>query len=292
MRRWSASAHNRPSVGHRNPVTRSPPNRVFVVIDRVRQLPHLRTETPTHTLSSRFAGGQIAVGLTAIVLLFGASASAQTGPAVQQIPSQAAPAATLVYGNRPITELRATLLTRTPAERVASAQSVLGSIVSSGTVGAVRSQLIEGVMAVTVGDRTAFVLVPGDVDELAGETLEQKGAAAASRLQTAVAEQLELRTPARLAISAVESVVVTIVFVALLWSVRRGYRVLSVKMPEGAEQKLRRISAEDLQLVRATKAVEILRGFISLIAASVALFFTYSWLTFVLQAIPLHPAVG
>ena len=132
---------------------RSLPGTEFVVFGPVRQLPHSLTETPTPILSSRFAGGQIAVALTAIVLLLGASAAAQTGAPVQQIPSQAAPAATLVYGNRPIAELRATLLTRTPAERVAAAQSVLGSIVSSSTVGAVTSQLVEGVMAVAVGDR-------------------------------------------------------------------------------------------------------------------------------------------
>ena len=129
--------------------------------------------------------------------------------------------------------------------------------------------------------------MPGDVDELAGETLEQKGAAAASQLQTAVAEQLELRSPARLAISAVEAVAGSIMFLLLLWAVRRGHRVLSVKMPEGAEQKLQQFSVvEDLQLVQATKAVEILRGFISLVAASVALFLIYSWVTFVLRRFP------
>jgi hypothetical protein len=69
-------------------------------------------------------------------------------------------------------------------------RSLLGSIVSSSTVGAVTSQVIEGVMAVAVGDRTVFVLVPGDVDGWPAETLQQKGAAA-PRLQTAVAEQLE-----------------------------------------------------------------------------------------------------
>jgi len=263
------------------------PRTEFVVFGPVRQLPDNRAETPTDTLSSRFAGGRIAVALTAIVLLLGASASAQTGPAVQQTPSQPAPPAALVYGNRPITEFRATLLTRTPAERVAAAQSLLGSIVSSSTVGAVTSHLVEGVMAVAVGDRTVFVLVPGDVDELAGETLEQKGATAASRLQTAVAEQLELRTPARLAVSAVQAVAGSIVFLLLLWALRRGYRVLSVKMPEGAEQKLQQFSVvEDLQLVQATKAVEILRGFISVVAASVALFLMYSWVTFVLRRFP------
>ena len=41
----------------------------------------------------------------------------------------------------------------------------------------------------------------------------------------------KLRTPARLAISAVEAIAGSILFLLLLWGVRRGYRVLSVKMP-------------------------------------------------------------
>jgi small-conductance mechanosensitive channel len=147
-------------------------------------------------------------------------------------------------------------------------------------------RVVEGVAVVAVGGRNIFVIVPADVDELAGETLEQKAATAVSRLQVAVDEEVELRTPARLAVSGLQSLAATLVFIALLWAIRRGYRVLAVQLPEGAERRLERISAADSQLVRESRAGEILRRFISVAAVVLAFVLTYGWLTFVLRRFP------
>jgi len=225
------------------------------------------------------------------ILALGPSALAQVATQAEPAPPQAAPA-TLVFGNRPITELRARILARTPAERVAVARSQLDAIVAAGPSGPVTATNVEGVIVVSVGNRNAFVIMNGDVDELAGETLEQKAALAASRLQTAVDEEIELRTPARLVWAAVQSIAATMVFVALLWGIRRGYRVLAVRLPEGAEQKLSKLSAGDLELIRASKAGAILQRFISSIAVVLALFLGYSWLTFVLRRFPYTRPLG
>jgi hypothetical protein len=64
------------------------------------------------------------------------------------------------------------------------------------------------------------------------------------------------------------------VFIALLWAIRRGYRVLAVQLPEGAERRLERISAADSQLVRESRAGEILRRFISFTAVLLGIFLT------------------
>ena len=91
----------------------------------------------------------------------------------------------------------------------------------------------------------------------------------------------------RLAVSAVEAIAGSIMFLLLLWGSPAGSPRVIRQMPKGAEQKLQQFSVvEDLQLVQATKAVEILRGFISLVAASVALFLVLSWVTFVLRRFP------
>jgi small-conductance mechanosensitive channel len=215
-------------------------------------------------------------------VLLAAPAFGQTDPGAQA----AVPPAALVYSNRPITEFRASLLARTPADRVAAAESTLRTIVAAGPSGPVVARLVEGVMVVAVGSQNAFVIVPADVDELAGDTLEAKAAAAVTRLQTAVDEEVELRTPARLAWSAVQSLAVTILLVALLWLIRRGYRVMVVRLPEGAERRLEQISAGGLQLVRESRAADILRRFISSVAVVLALVLTYFWLTFVLRRFP------
>ena len=148
------------------------------------------------------------------------------------------------------------------------------------------ARLVEGVMVVGIGNRNVFVILSGDVDELAGETLEQKSAIAVSRLQTAVDEELELRTPGRLAWSTAESVVATFVFLVLLWALRRGHHALAARLPEGVEQQLQKLSHENIELVRASKAPEIVLGAITFVAGVLGLFFTYSWLTFVLRRFP------
>jgi len=249
-------------------------------------------ETSTDNLFiSRKRAVRFIAGLALGIFTLGASAFAQVAtqaePATQQ-----APPATLVFGNRPITDLRAQVLTRTPAERVAAAQSQLDAIVAAGPSGPVTATNVEGVIVISVGNRNAFVIMNGDVDELAGETLEQKAALATSRLQTAVNEEVELRTPLRLVWAAVQSIAVTMLFVALLWAIRRGYRVLAVRLPEGAEQKLSKFSSGDLELIRASKAGAILQRFISSVAVVLAFVLGYFWLTFVLRRFPYTRPLG
>jgi small-conductance mechanosensitive channel len=222
----------------------------------------------------------------ASVLTVAASAFGQTAAPEDRSSPQAAPPATLVFANRSIVELRASILSRTPADRVAAATTVLNSIVAAEPTGPVVSRLVEGVAVVAVGATNAFVIVPDDVDVLAGETLEQKTALAVSQLQIAIDEEMELRSPARMAIGVAESLGMTLLLGVLLWLLRRGYRVLAVMIPEGAEKQLQRFSAVDLELVRASRAGDILRSLIAGLAVLMGLGLTYFWLTFVLRRFP------
>ena len=228
---------------------------------------------------------KLVCSIALVALSLAAPAFPQDVTQAEPAPPQAAPA-TLVFGNRPITELRATLLGRTPADRVAGALSVLHRIVAAGSPGPVSARRIEGVSAIVVGSEGVFVIVPADLDALAGETLEQKTATAVSRLQAAVDEEVELRRPARLAIGAVESLAITLLLVGLLWLIRRAYRVLVVRLAEGAEHQLKKISSGNLELVRASRAGDILRRFISVVAVLLGLVLTYLWLSFVLRRFP------
>jgi small-conductance mechanosensitive channel len=199
--------------------------------------------------------------------------------------AQPAPPATLVYGNRPIIEFRASILARTPAERVAVAKSLIDRAVASGTSGPVRAQVDEGVMIMSVGNQNVFVIVAGDVNELAGDTLERTASVAVSRLQTAIDEEVELRTPARLAIGAAQALAMTVVFVALLWGIRRGHRALAERVPT-IEKQLERNLAGDLELVQASRAGDVLRRFVLGVAVLLSLVLSYFWLTFVLRRFP------
>ena len=225
--------------------------------------------------------------LVAGLVLAAAAASAQEQTSdTPAAPPSTAPPSTLVYSNRDIVELRAGLLGRTPAERAAAAFERLDAIAEAGPDGPVSSVIVENVGVISVGTQNAFVVVPADLDELRGETLQQKVSLAAARLQTAMDEQTELRSPARVAWGALQSLIATVVFVPLLWTIVRTHRVLVVRVPETAEQQLQKISASHLQLVRASHAPEILRHAVTAAAVIAGLVLSYVWLTFVLRRFP------
>jgi small-conductance mechanosensitive channel len=237
----------------------------------------------TSRTGSALISASIAIGLTLflpVASAFGQPDAARDHPTAQA----SAPPAAIVYSNRKITELRASIQGRTPAERAAGAVARLNALVSSHTPGSVKAERIEGVMMVSVGADTVFAIVPADVDELSGETLEQKAASAVSTLQAAIDEQVELRTPARLVSSALKSLAVTLVFAAMVWMLWRGQRILATRVSNTAEQQLQKFSSGDL--VRASRAPDILRRGITAGTILLGLLFTYAWLTFVLRQFP------
>src|SRR5262245_20755125 len=122
---------------------------------------------------------------------FGAVASAQPAPASPQPPSAgttqvpalpsapaavtvepSAQAATLVFFNRPIVTLKATVLGRRPSDRTGAAVKALDEVVESGVISPVDVSPFEGGVLLRVGPRAVFGLTALDVDQLSGESLD------------------------------------------------------------------------------------------------------------------------
>ena len=228
--------------------------------------------------------------LVIVLMAYAAEVGAQGQPqsGVALAVSQATPGepAVLRFHNRPVTVLRANVFSRPPAERAAAAVSVLNGIVSSGTVGPVSTRFVEGATLVTVGRRDVFGIVPLDVDALAGETQEAKAAEAVARLQQALDEAIELRTPRRMLISTGLAILGTLVAGLLLWLMVRVYRVLAARALSDAERRLQKLSHVDAQLVKASRASDVVKHVVRAIFAAATLFLIYSCLTFVLRRFP------
>jgi small-conductance mechanosensitive channel len=216
----------------------------------------------------------------------GAQAPKPSAPSFVDAASTRGEPATLRFNNRPITVLRATILGRTPAERAAVAVQILDGLVDSGSPGTVSTRPFQGVTIITVGNRDVFAITPLDVDELVGETLDQKATETATRLQQALDEAIELRTPRRLLTSASLALVATIAFGLLLWVARRVHRALVIRVLTNAEKKLEQLSPGHVELVSASHASDLLRRGITLAFLGLVLFVTYNWLTFVLRRFP------
>jgi len=230
----------------------------------------------------------IAVALVAGEAGLAARGQGQPPPDLSQVVATATPGepALLTYNNRPITVLRATIFSRPPKERVSTAVDILNAIVHDDVPGAVSSEPQQGAAVIRVGNRPILAILPLDVDTLAGETVESTAAQVVSRLQVALDEAVELRTPRRLLGASLRSLGMTVVLGLLIFITWRIHRVFGRRFISDTERRLERISGGDAQLVRASRVSEFVKAAVTAVAAAVMLFLIYSWLTFVLRQFP------
>jgi small-conductance mechanosensitive channel len=194
--------------------------------------------------------------------------------------------ATLTFANRPIVTLRARLVGRDPIDRVASAERVLDDLISEGYSGPVESRAFPGGQIISVHDRGIFAVTALDVDNLAGETVDTVTAEASARLQQALAEADEARTPRRLLIASGLALLGLVVGSLLLVALVRAHRRFSGRLVEIAERRLTRTGITDVASLRASRVFEFQRGLLTSITVATAIVIAYSTLTFVLRRFP------
>ena len=127
-----------------------------------------------------------------------AQATAASAPAPVVTGTTTDPPATLVYANRTIVTFRARMFSRPPDERVTAAVQVLDRLVDETPHARVTAQPSGDAVIIHVGERGVFTILPGDVDMLAGATVAATAAEAASHLERAFGEAVEVHNPRRL----------------------------------------------------------------------------------------------
>ena len=198
----------------------------------------------------------------------------------------ASQAATIVYANRPITVLRARPLSSTPAERAAAAVARLDELIDENRSSPVTTDIQQGVLFLKVANRNVFNIVPADLDQLVGETLEQKGAQAADRLRGALAEAIELRTPGRVLGSVGRSLVVTVAFVLLMLGLRWLYRRLTQYLIALTHRRLGQMLSQAGSRTHGAWFASVERRATTVAFFLLALILSYMWITFVLRQFP------
>ena len=206
--------------------------------------------------------------LSAALATISPSVAAQTVPtgpepaiaaaAAEQADVQAGPPVTLTYANRPIVEFRASVFGRPPAARVAAARVALDRLVDAGITGPVESRPIDALIAIGVGGRDIFLILPSDVDSLAGATLTETAALAASRLQIALNEAAELRRPRQMLVGVLAVLLATALFIVLVWLLRKARWRPAGGSADATKQRLNATAVGDAEFVRASRIVEFL----------------------------------
>ena len=235
----------------------------------------------------------IATVLAVAALWLQASAQttgAQPDPVVTAINSAAAsaqtsdPPATLSFANRPIVELRATILSRPPAARVQAAERTLKAIASERPDAAVTTKATDRGTLISVDNRPVIAVFEADADPLAGESMSSKATDAVAKLTVALREAGELRRPAELLRGVAIALAITVLYVVLMWMlIRMEIRVAST-LSNATERGLRRLpGGEVMVFVRAPRVVHWL---LKVIGVVLGLVMTYGWLTAVLRRFP------
>jgi len=204
--------------------------------------------------------------------------------AAKETPPTPAPA-TLKVHNRPIVTLRGSIVGYSPRQRVEAIEQRLNAVIERGTWGAVSTKPISEGILIQVGDQGMFVIAPGDLNTLAGETLEEVAAGAARNLTTALGEIEETRRAETFVRGAGYTAAATVALLLFLAGIRRTRRWLFSHLVEVVGPRLKALSIGGF-----THHIEgillFLRALVGLAALALALFSLYLWLEFAFVQFP------
>jgi small-conductance mechanosensitive channel len=194
--------------------------------------------------------------------------------------------APVVIANRTIIILRGPIAGYSARERAAATSRRIEETLQSDESPAVSTADIADGTQVLLGGKLAFLVTRIDIDPQFGETTQNVARESGKRLEQAVVEYREQHTPRYLAIAGGWAALATAVYLALLrllfvinrWA---GRRVALVTAARAQKVHVHGVSLLDPHQVR-----WIVQRVFTLLAWVVALFATYSWLTFTLKQFP------
>ncbi len=210
----------------------------------------------------------------------GAQIAEKGGPAPAGVPP-----ATLKIQNRPIVTLRGTLLGYAPKQRVEAAETRINAVIERGAWGTVTTRTISEGLLIQIGDQGIFVMTPGDVNTLAGETPEEAGTRIVRNLTTALGEIEESRKAETFLRGIGYTVAATLVLFLILAVIRRSHRWLVTHLAGVVGPKLKALAIGGF-----THHIEgillFLRGLVGLASWTLSFFLLYLWLDFSFMQFP------
>jgi small-conductance mechanosensitive channel len=197
-----------------------------------------------------------------------------------------APPAPLIFRNRTIVVFRAVLMGYTPSERADGAKHRIERLVAKGGEGVVTTKPIEDAIKVDLNGVSVFAIVPGDVDEPAGETLQSTVDAAVRTLGMAVKEAHELESPVRLLRDAGLAVLATLLYAVLLYGLIAAKRRLVAWLSITLKSKLEHFKLGDIIALHPSRLLVIVRRLVVATSWLIGLLATNVWLSFTLELFP------
>lgn len=214
-----------------------------------------------------------------------ASAAGVTAPAAPGQSRAGSAPADLVVFNRYVTTFRGDFLGISPAERVERARAILQTL-AYDTDAKVAVTSIEQGKKITIDGRYILIVIPGDVDPLGQESLDETAAAAAARLKQVIAETREARSVENLIRSLVAGGVATLVWLALLWGLARLHRRFARIFVRLAASKAPTLKLGGTVLLDQHHVYPMVRHLVGVLRWLLVTIFSYEWLSFMLSRFP------
>lgn len=194
----------------------------------------------------------------------------------------------LEVGNRTLVLFRVGVLSYTSKDRVDAAKLRLDRVLDKVQEGKVTSiPVLEpgSGMAILLDGQMVFTIQPGDVNELAGETMDGLVAQATEQLTHVVQERRERRNPQQLLMAVLYTGLATGIFLASLWVLKRG-RLILLKLGH------RYLTVPVARLTKHTVGVKIsalnsiLNWLVNFVMGILGLSLLYTWISFVFYQFP------
>jgi len=229
----------------------------------------------------------------ALACLMFLSMAAWTQPALAQAGEAAQDAAPgldavdLTIANRRIFTMRSHASGASPADRAWAVRERVDLLVERGGPLELSTREVPEGVAVLLDGNFVFRVLHADADPEAGETAKTVAAEAVRNLSQSIDEIRESRDAHAMLIAAGYTVLATLVLVALLWLLRRGYAWLAPRLREFVDRRSATIAPGwGSDVVGRVGLPQLVVMPLRLLAWIVALLLVYEWLGLVLGFFP------
>jgi small-conductance mechanosensitive channel len=213
------------------------------------------------------------------------SAASVTAPAVPGQSRAGSAPADLVVFNRYVTTFRGDFLGISPAERVERARAILQTLAYDTDAKVVVTSIEQG-KKITIDGRYILIVIPGDVDPLGQESLDETAAATAARLKQVITETREAHSVENLIRSLAAGGVATLVWLALLWGLARLHHRFARILVRLAASKAPTLKLGGTVLLDQHHVYPMVRHLVGILRWLLVTIFSYEWLSFMLSRFP------
>lgn len=225
-----------------------------------------------------------------LIALLAVALAALAAPALGADPAHA-PAETrtgeeLRIANRPIITLYGPISGYSAHDRVDTGRKRIHDVLDNAAHPVVTTTAVPDGTLVSIAGSPAFLVMGIDVHPEVGETTQNVAREAAARLDLAIADYREQRTPQFVVDATLRVTLATLIFLLALHALQRLNRAAGRWLAEVAARHSKRVHLEGVALLDEARMAGAARRIVALLTWALGLLAAYLWVTYTFEQIP------